>query len=458
MDAHWTSFALWGLGLLWSGLFGAFAAASRREREPRAVRVALALGLGGGVLLGGAGFLPAAGREVVLGLAAGSGAVFLVLFLLPIGRVDLGNDAPASRFDEREVMFARARLQPGTPTYETYYRLHPEHKAGDDSTRARPGLLSPQAKFANPFLFAAAAASFETTEALHQIVEGTPAPRQAPLSPQEMTAYLKNLARYYGALDAGVTELRPYHVYSHIGRGPGEWGAPIALPHTYALAFTVEMDFAIMQAAPHAPVVAESAREYVEAARVAVQVAAALRHLGYAARAHIDANYRVIAPLVARDAGLGEFGRMSILMTPRQGARVRVGVVTTDAPLIPDTRDLRFAAAVVDFCNICMKCAKTCPTRSISFGPRQEVDGALRWRINPDACFRYWNVVGTDCGRCMSVCPFSHPDTLFHNAVRWGIYHSGFFRRAALWMDDLFYGRRPPPKAPPHWMKVLGGE
>ncbi len=454
MDARWTSFALWGLGLLWSGLFGAFAAASWQEGERRAVRVALALAAGGGLLLGAGGLLPPIVRAGLLGLAGLSGAVFAALFFLPIGKVALGNDVPSRRFDERMVMFARARLQPGTPNYEAYYRQHPEHKAGDDSTRAHPGLLSPRARFANPFLFAAAAASFEVTEALHQIVDGPPAPRRETLSSEAMTAYLKSLARYYGALDVGVTELRPYHVYSHIGRGPGEWGAPITLAHTYALAFTVEMDFAVMGAAPHAPVVAESARQYTEAARVAVQVAAALRNLGYAARAHIDANYRVIAPLVARDAGLGEFGRMSILMTPRQGARVRVGVVTTDAPLIPDKRDLRFAAAVVDFCNICMKCAETCPTRSISFNPRQEVDDALRWRINPDTCFRYWNVVGTDCGRCMSVCPFSHPDTAFHNAVRWGISRSGFFRRVALWMDDLFYGRRPPTKAPPAWMQV----
>ena len=42
-----------------------------------------------------------------------------------------------------------------------------------------------------------------------------------------------------------------------------------------------------------------------------------IRRLGYPARAHIDGNYRVIAPLVARDAGLGEIGRMGLLMTPR---------------------------------------------------------------------------------------------------------------------------------------------
>jgi len=60
-------------------------------------------------------------------------------------------------------------------------------------------------------------------------------------------------------------------------------------------------------------------------------------------------------------------------------------------------------------------------------------------------------VIGTDCGRCMAVCPYSHPDTAAHNAVRWAIRHSGFARRAALWLDDAFYSRRPVPRPAPAW-------
>jgi ferredoxin len=64
----------------------------------------------------------------------------------------------------------------------------------------------------------------------------------------------------------------------------------------------------------------------------------------------------------------------------------------------------------------------------------------------------YWNVIGTDCGRCMSVCPYSHPDTLSHNLVRGAIRRSGFARRAALRLDNLFYGRSPEPRPGPRWM------
>ncbi|MGW8226573.1 MAG: 4Fe-4S dicluster domain-containing protein, partial [Anaerolineales bacterium] len=159
-----------------------------------------------------------------------------------------------------------------------------------------------------------------------------------------------------------------------------------------------------------------------------------------------------IAPLVARDAGLGEIGRMSLLMTPRQGPRVRLGVVTTDLELLVDGRvpDL----SVIDFCTSCKKCAENCPSGSIPFEARQEVEGAWRWRINPETCFLYWNVTGTDCGICMKVCPYSHPDSLPHNLLRWGIKRSGFIRRAALWMDDVFYGKKPAQKQGPKWTQV----
>jgi ferredoxin len=109
---------------------------------------------------------------------------------------------------------------------------------------------------------------------------------------------------------------------------------------------------------------------------------------------------------------------------------------------------------LIDFCNICRKCAENCPSSSIPFGDRQEIDGALRWKLNPETCFSYWNVLGTDCAICMRVCPYSHPDNLAHNLIRWGIARSGFFRRIALWMDNLFYGKKPIHRLPPNWTRV----
>jgi ferredoxin len=447
-----TSVILAGFGFLCLIILGVFAWISQREGERRAARLALTVALGGTLVLLALTALPVQVQRVILGFMMLSGVVALILFLLPIGKVDIGNDTPSQRFDERQIMFARVRLQPGSPEHEIYYGLHPEHLASDERSRAQPGLLSPNAKFANNFHFASTNGSFQLTQALRSAVDGLSAEEVQSLPIGQMTRYIDGLARYYGALEVGVTELRPYHVYSHVGRGMGVYGETIEIEHTHAIAFTVEMDFEMTGTAPKSTLTMESARQYVEAARVAVQLANAIRNMGYSARAHIDGNYQVIAPLVGRDAGLGEIGRMSLLMTPRQGPRVRLGVVTTDLALIPTPR--KPDPAVIDFCNICKKCAENCPSRSIPFDERGEIEGALRWKLNEETCFRYWNAIGTDCGRCMAVCPYSHPDNLAHNLVRWGIARSGAFRRMALWLDDLFYGKKPAEREAPGWAQV----
>lgn len=425
----------------------AFALVSIREGERRASRVAFLLALVGSLPFLLATLLPHPAQIAILAAVLAVLFVAILAWFLPIGSSLSTGGRPSRRVDERDILFARARLVPGSQEFEAYYAMRPEHRDSDDRTRSLPGLLSPNAPAAEPIAFGSAKASFAITEALRQDVDGPVAPVRVEQPASDMASTIRRLARRFGACDAGITALQPYHVYSHVGRGTGTWGEPIELDHNWAIAFTVEMDHATMRTAPAAPVVAESARQYVESAKIAIQLATLIRSLGYPARAHIDGNYRVIAPLVARDAGLGEIGRMGILMTPRLGPRVRLGVVTTDLPLSPDRpgEDL----SVLDFCTVCKKCAENCPTRSIPFGERQALDGARRWVIDADGCFRYWNFVGTDCGRCMTVCPYSHPDNTAHNLVRWAIRSSGTARRGALWLDDLFYGRRPRPLPAP---------
>lgn len=283
-----TTISLMTLGLVMLFGFGAFGWFSVWEGERRAVYVALGAAALTSLPLFLASLLPVAVKLVILGVIVTGGIVGVILFLLPIGRVERGNDVPRHRFDERDIMFARARLIPGSPEYEAYYAMRPEKQAGDDKIRTLPGLLSPTAKKANPLAFASATASFSLTEAVREEVDGPVAPVRSKFTAAHATSYVKGLARYYGAYTVGITELQPYHIYSHIGRGSGDYGAPITLDHRYAIAFTVEMDHAMMGPAPDAPVVMESARQYVEAAKIALQLGYLIRSLGYPARAHID--------------------------------------------------------------------------------------------------------------------------------------------------------------------------
>ncbi len=359
---------------------------------------------------------------------------------------------PAGQIDERDIMFSRRLLQPGTKRYDSYYTRKPQFKEIDDTFRANPGLLGKGSIFYRQLSFTAADASFDTIAGLHHLVEKKPAQEPAAAqSAEEFGAFLKGWIKKLGAHSVGITELKPYHIYSHIGRGP-DFDKEVHLNHRFAIALTVEMDKNSLDSAPFAPAVMESAQQYVNAGMIAVQVTEFIRKLGFKTRAHIDGNYRVVCPLVARDAGLGTLGRMGLLMTPKLGPRVRIAVITSDIPLIPDPP---FEDSTVhEFCLRCKKCADVCPSRAISFEPPGEINGVKRWQINQEKCFTYWTVCGTDCGRCVSVCPYAHPDNFLHNLVRKGLRQSTPFQILALKMDDFFYGRKPVPLAPQGYLKL----
>ncbi len=379
-------------------------------------------------------------------------AILLFLFIVPIGRKKLYRHAiPAYRIDERDTMFSRNELKPGTKEFEEYYQLNPGKKVSDDIFRSKAGLLKPGSSQYNAIQFASADASFETIAALKNKVDGEVAKIKVDIASPLISNYIKSWSHKLGANDCGITQLEPYHLYSIGGRAERR-NIPVINEHTFAIAFTVEMDKEMVDSAPTGSIVMESAQEYLESGIIAIQVAAFIRNLGYEARAHIDGNYQVVCPLVARDAGLGEIGRMGLLMTPKLGPRVRISVVTTNLPLVTD--EVVGDSSIIDFCEKCKKCADSCPSQAISFEPRKEIDGALRWQINQEACFTLWCYFGTDCGRCISVCPYSHDDNAMHNLVRIGLKNSSLFRSAALKMDDFLYGRKPAVAEVPDWMRI----
>jgi ferredoxin len=439
-----------GFGSFWLLGFFAFGFLSLREHVPRAAWISFGVGTLLALPLFLALLLPALTKAAIAFLILGLMLVFVILVLYSPESSQENPPQRQERYDERDVVFSRARLTPGEPKYDRYYAMRPENLATDEKFRAQPGLLSPDAPKAEPLTFAASESSFDLTEYVREAVDGPVSTQVTRASPDTITHMIKGFAFHLGAHSVGVAELDPTHLYSHVGRGTGAYGDPILLDHQYAIAFSVEMDYDMMGRAPEAPVVLESARKYVDAAVIAIQIANLCRRLGYPARAHIDGNYRVIVPLVARDAGLGEIGRIGILITPRLGPRVRLGVVTTNLPLMPSKG--KGDSSIISFCEICKKCAENCPSKAIPFGNREGEPGGQRWKLDEIRCFTYWNVIGTDCGLCMAVCPFSHPDNWAHNLVRKFIRRSPFSRRMALWLEDLFYARKLIPRTHPIWL------
>jgi reductive dehalogenase len=192
--------------------------------------------------------------------------------------------------------------------------------------------------------------------------------------------------------------------------------------------------------APTSSVLQESARKYVEAAKISNILAGYIRKFGYQARAHNDANYDILCVPLAVDAGLGELGRTGLLMHRSLGPCVRLAVVTTELDL-PASRVSK-SLHMENFCRICKKCADNCPSGSICHGDEPVSRNIRHWSIVQEKCFSYWKTMGSDCGLCISVCPYTKPDTLIHRLVRHYISRNRFNQKIALFMDDLLYGRR----------------
>ncbi len=310
------------------------------------------------------------------------------------------------RFDERDIPFARFAYDPESSVYEDYYKRHPQRLERDLHIRSLPQLCSEGTMTWNPMMSPVADAIFKFLGDINTFSEQAVA-RTAPLesTPELLTKKIKALARHLGIQDVGITRLKDEHLYTHRGRKPEHYGEPVHLEHSYAIAFTVEMDEDMIDRSPQLEEIIETSTGYLRAGIAGMILSYWLRELGYEARNHMDGNYLLVAPLVAQEAGLGEIGRMGLLTTRKSGPRVRLGVVTTTAILIPDAPD---PFGLMEFCEICGKCQKTCPGKAIPAEKNAFYDGIHYWKIDHENCYERWRSLGTDCGICLSTCPFSH--------------------------------------------------
>ncbi len=308
------------------------------------------------------------------------------------------------RIDERDTMFARANYKKGTAEYEDYYSRNKDKKKIDDEIRSLPNICGEGTATFHPIHSPVADAGFRFLADIRKYVDGEVSNTKVDVNPQEISNKIKKFTKYFGADLVGITEMKEYFYYSHRGRHRENYGEKVANLHKYGIVFAVEMDQDMINRAPQCEEVIEVVKGYVNAAIIGMWLSYYIRELGYEARNHMDGNYLVVAPLVAQSAGLGEIGRKGILVTKKYGSRVRLGVVTTNMPLIPDEPD---EFGVKEFCTICEKCVKTCPGKAIPEGDPQEIDGVKRWQIKQEKCYEMWRRLGTDCGVCLSVCPFS---------------------------------------------------
>ncbi|WP_258359877.1 reductive dehalogenase [Moorella sulfitireducens (nom. illeg.)] len=292
-------------------------------------------------------------------------------------------------------------------------------------------------------------------------------------SPDENNRIIKKVAYTFGAGAAGIAAVNEQWFYSHDSKG-----LPIIFSDAYdkptitkdakfipkrmnrIIVLLVPMEGALAKYSPSALGAGSWGMGYSLMAEVASKMAEFIRGMGY--NAIPMGNDTCLSVPVAIDAGLGEMGRHGLLINPELGSLLRIAKVLTDMPITPD-KPIEFGAA--EFCRTCMKCAKNCPSRSISMSKDPSYDtfcksnnpGMKKWYVNTWSCLKFWVENGSSCGNCQIVCPYSKPKTWIHDVVKGISSKTTAFNSAFITLDDaLGYGKTLEENDPRKWWSSKG--
>ena len=171
-----------------------------------------------------------------------------------------------------------------------------------------------------------------------------------------------------------------------------------------------------------------------------------IRGLGY--QAVPCGNDSGLSVPLALAAGLGDWSRMGLLVTPEYGPRVRLCKVFTDMPLEPD--EYR-PSGVVEFCGL-QEVRRALPFQAIPHGEMTDEgpnisshSGVRKWYVDCEQCFGQWARNRMDCTVCIRVCPFNKRPGAIHDLARWMVRRTPVVNRGLVWLDDtLGDGRQQP--------------
>jgi reductive dehalogenase len=264
-------------------------------------------------------------------------------------------------------------------------------------------------------------------------------------SPLVAARQIKRIAKVFGADLVGITEHDERWVYTERFSAINGEAKPNPLPTSVTSVIVIgqSMDQGLIQTAPSALSGTATGLGYSRDAAVLLGVAQYIKNLGYEAVPSM--NDTALAIPLALAAGLGEYGRHGMVITPEFGTGLRFGKIFTDLPLEHDG-PVQFG--VKEFCESCNRCADACPARAIPQGGpvavalnRSGLKGVRKWSVDGEACFGYWSKINSDCAICVRVCPFTRDYTKPRN--RWWRRLAGTrLRQLLLAIDDRMGGGR----------------
>jgi len=275
---------------------------------------------------------------------------------------------------------------------------------------------------------------------------GPPTKVELP-SVEETTHRVKKAAEMFGAGMVGICELDERWVYSHNFSRKTQQPKVLDLPKniSHVILLVLPMDYELSKTIPSALGGTTTGVGYATSLNVATALAQFITNLGYEAIASLNDTAQSIP--MAIQAGLGEYGRNGLLITPKYGPNVRIAKVFTDLPLQVD-EPIEFG--VKQFCKTCRKCSDACPVKAIDKGEPQTTPPNFsshsfikKWTVNAEKCFKFWVGMNTDCAICIRVCPYNKDYGKWWNRVGVQLANSPL-RKVMLKLDDLLnFGQRP---------------
>jgi len=269
-------------------------------------------------------------------------------------------------------------------------------------------------------------------------------------SPDEASATVKQVASVFGADLVGICANDDRWLYTERYARRANEGRPLGLDDDLDNVIVVgqAMDRDLVDTVPSALSGAATGLGYSKDVMVLLSTAQWLRNLGY--RAVPSLNDTALAIPLAIQAGLGEYGRHGLVITPEFGPRVRFGKIFTDAPLHHDS-PARFG--VTEFCESCRRCTEACPPGAITDGSptsvklnRSTIGGVRKWTTDGEKCFSYWAQIVSDCMICVRVCPYNKDFSKWYNRLGRRLAATRL-RRVMGWLHGrLGYGRRLRPR------------
>ena len=270
-------------------------------------------------------------------------------------------------------------------------------------------------------------------------------------SPEETTARVKQVAAFLGADRVGVTEYDPRWVYTHASSASSKTRdeKPNDLPEglTHVIVLAHEMDHGLVERYPSALGAASTGREYSREAAIVSSVASFIKALGFEAVG--TSNDTGLTIPYAIKAGMGEYGRNQMVITPEFGPRVRFSKVFTNLPMVCD-QPRKFG--VTEYCSICDVCSTACPPKALPSGPPEEggpnrssIKGVTKWTADCEKCFKFWTKMKVDCAICMRVCPYNRDYSKWQNRLMQWLMGSRFRKLALKLNARAKHGERQSP-------------